>query len=196
MNKMLSLRRDNFSRSRSNRRASSFDSQVAIRAPNTDDGCAVHELVATCPPLDLNSRYFYLVQCTDFADTCILAERDGQVVGWVSGHRRPSRPSVLFVWQVAVHPDARGHALGTRLLRALLSRPNCGDVEAIQTSVTEDNLASLSVFKSFAESLCTRLVQHNWLDRDQHFRGRHDSEQLLTIGPFDASQVCSPINKA
>jgi len=196
MNKILSLRRDRTTESQPNNRVATLGNQVAVRAPNVDDGFAVHKLVAMCPPLDLNSRYFYLVQCTDFADTCIVAERDGEVVGWISGYRRPGHPNVLFVWQIAVHPDARGHSLGTRLLRALLSRPNCENVETIQTSVAEDNIASLSVFKSFAESLRARLVQHNWLDCERHFHGNHDSEQLLTIGPIDTSQVSGSTNIA
>ena len=40
---------------------------------------AVTALIAACPPLDRNSRYFNLIQCTHFADNCIIAERGGRM---------------------------------------------------------------------------------------------------------------------
>ena len=165
--------------------ASAGTKPFTLRGPGAKDGHAVHELISACPPLDLNSRYCYLLQCTDFARTCILAERDDRVVAWVSGYRRPADASVLFIWQVAVHPEARGHSLAKTLLTALLARPDCRSVATIQTSVTADNLASLRVFESLAASLDARFVKHKWLEREAHFQGHHDTEYLLTIGPFE-----------
>src|SRR5690606_42164986 len=66
------------------------------------------ELVARCQPLDTNSVYCNLLQCSDFADTAIAAEdANGQLVGFISGYRPPSRPDTLFVWQVAVDASMR-----------------------------------------------------------------------------------------
>ncbi|OYW87818.1 MAG: diaminobutyrate acetyltransferase, partial [Sphingobium sp. 32-64-5] len=79
-------------------------------------------MIAACPPLDGNSAYCNLLQCTDFADFCILAERDGQPVGWVSGYRPLSAQENFFVWQVAVAAEARGQGLAGRMIEALLAR--------------------------------------------------------------------------
>ena len=96
---------------------------VRLRKPTVEDGSDVWELISTCKPLDENSMYFNLIQCDHFADTCILAEREGQIVGWISGHIPPEKPDALFVWQVAVSPEARGLGLAGRMLRALFDRP-------------------------------------------------------------------------
>ena len=54
-----------------------------FRKPVATDGPVISGLIAACPPLDPNSAYCNLLQCTDFADSCIIAERGGEVVGWV-----------------------------------------------------------------------------------------------------------------
>src|SRR3546814_7010756 len=72
--------------------------------------------------LDDNSLYCNLLQCSHFAGTCALAEIDGRAVGWISGYLPPEKPDTLFVWQVAVHPEARGRRVGKRLIRELLRR--------------------------------------------------------------------------
>src|SRR5690606_1536308 len=95
---------------------------LKFRPPRAMDAARVHGLVAACPPLDRNSMYCNLLQCTHFADTCILAEEGDRLLGWISAYRPPAEPSTLFVWQVAVHTDARGTGLGGKLLMALLKR--------------------------------------------------------------------------
>ena len=40
---------------------------------------AIWELISACPPLDTNSAYANLLQCTHFADTCVIAEREGRI---------------------------------------------------------------------------------------------------------------------
>ncbi len=85
---------------------------VHYRPPRLSDGPAVHTLARRCEPLDLNSPYSYLLLCTDFAATCVVAERDGDLVGFVSGYLKPADPRGLFIWQVAVSPAARGLGAG------------------------------------------------------------------------------------
>src|SRR5690606_21532662 len=67
-------------------------SEIVFRRPSELDGPQVTALIADCPPLDVNSAYCNLLQCSHFADTCVVAERAGQIVGWISGYRPPSAP--------------------------------------------------------------------------------------------------------
>ena len=141
-------------------------------------------LISACPPLDRNSRYCNLLQCTDFADTCVLAERDGKPLGWASAYKPPGEAETLFVWQVAVHPDARGHSLGKRMILEILRRPVCDGVEQIKTTVTRDNEASRRMFHSLAKTLDARADERLLFERRRHFADRHQSEHLITIGRF------------
>lgn len=163
---------------------------ISMRRPRVADGAALHALVAACPPLDPNSRYCNLLHCTHFAATSVAAEcsvgEQTELVGFISGYVPPERPDTLFVWQVAVHPDARGAGQGKRMLQHLLARPACSDVRYLDTTVTADNAASEAMFRSFAADLGARVRRHRWFDGERHFAGVHDSEYLLRIGPFDA----------
>lgn len=155
-----------------------------FRKPKATDGVRVHELVAACPPLDENSLYCNLLQCTDFADTCILAEQGRDLVGWISGYRPPGEPGTLFVWQVAVHERARGTGLAGKLLMALLERPAAQPIRFIKTTVTPDNDASRALFSSVARRSNAPIREQTGFDKDTHFLGRHDSERLIVIGPI------------
>lgn len=139
-----------------------------------------------CPPLDTNSRYCNLLQVSHFADTAILAEdSEGQLIGAVTGYRKPRQQSTLFIWQVAVHAAARGQKLGMRMLLNLISR--VGGVTNLETTVTPDNKASRAMFKALAGELGAPLKEMELFHKDRHFAGEHDTEVLLRIGPFRRS---------
>ncbi|MGC8526798.1 diaminobutyrate acetyltransferase [Acidiphilium sp.] len=155
---------------------------MALRRPTAADGPAVTALIADCPPLDANSAYCNLLQCTDFAETCVLAEREGAVVGWISGYRPPSDLSRIFVWQVAVSSAARGIGLGGQMLDALLERPATAGVRALTTTITEANTASWRLFESLARRRGGSFARAVRFDRAAHFAGLHDTEFEVTIG--------------
>ncbi|MFP4328569.1 MAG: diaminobutyrate acetyltransferase [Paracoccaceae bacterium] len=154
---------------------------VTFRKPVSADGAAVWELIASCKPLDENSMYCNLIQCDHFRDTCILAEQDGQPLGWISAYILPYDPETLFVWQVAVSSKARGLGLGKRMLAGLLERKECKDVTRLQTTITRDNDASWGLFKSFARQQEAQLDAQAHFTRDTHFRGYHATEHMVTI---------------
>ena len=161
---------------------------LTMRPPRPDDGPAVTALIRACPPLDANSPYLHLSQCGQFAATCVLAERDGQALGWISAHRPPSDPGQIFVWQVAVHPDARGLGLGGRMLDALVERPAVRGATHLAATVTRDNDASWALFGGFARRHGLALRRRTWFERHRHFAGMHATEWLATIGPLPATQ--------
>ena len=160
-------------------------SSLHIGPPQSEDGADVHDLIAACPPLDTNSLYMNLIQTTQFAGTCALAREDGDVIGWVSGHIPPGEPDVFFLWQVAVGEKARGKRVPKRLVADIFSREACQGVKYLKTTITPDNEASWGLFRSLARWLDAPLNESAFFDRDRHFKGRHDSEILVTIGPFE-----------
>ncbi len=51
-------------------------SPLFIRKPSPDDGWGIYELVKSCPPLDVNSAYAYLLLATQFRDSCAVATNE------------------------------------------------------------------------------------------------------------------------
>jgi L-2,4-diaminobutyric acid acetyltransferase len=158
--------------------------EITLQHPTSHDGAPVNQLIADCPPLDTNSVYCNLLQCSHFAETSIIAKSGEQVVGFTSGYRVPARPEVLFVWQVAVSKEARGQGLASRLLQAQLDAEACKGVEFIETTITKDNDASRALFRAFAEKNGGTVEEFPHFDRMEHFQDKHDSEFLIRIGPF------------
>jgi L-2,4-diaminobutyric acid acetyltransferase len=159
---------------------------LELRSPSLEDGMAVFRLVKNCPPLDTNSSYCNLLQCSHFSSTSVAAEIDGEIVGFISGYALPERPNTLFIWQVAVGEQARGAGLASRMLKHILARPHCTDITYLETTITEDNQASWALFKSLAKALPADFSSSEWMDKDAHFAGQHDSEALVRIGPFNS----------
>ncbi len=152
--------------------------------PTATDGPAVTALIAACPPLDPNSAYCNLLQCSHFADSCIIAESEGAMVGWVSGYRPPSDPDSFFVWQVATAPAARGMGLARRMIEGLLARPAARGVTHLITTVTEDNGPSWALFEGLARRWGVPLAKSALFEREAHFAGAHATEWQARIGPL------------
>lgn len=157
---------------------------LIFRTPRAEDGPAVTRLIAASPPLDPNSAYCNLLQCTHFAGTCVVAERDGAIAGWISGYRLPEDQSCYFLWQVAVAASARGEGLAGKMLDAIFARPAMRGVLRLTTTVTRDNEASWALFRAFARRHSAQLSESLCFDRDRHFAGCHASEWQAEIGPL------------
>ncbi len=164
---------------------------VKFRSPTVLDGHAVTALIKDSPPLDNNSAYCNLLQCTHFAQTCVIAESDNCILGWMSAYIPPDQQDHIFVWQVAVHPDARGKGLAKHLLYTLLSRQSLANVRYLITTITLDNQASWTVFERFAQSHQLNLTQTPHFKKEPHFKGAHETEFLVKIGPFEVNKVLS-----
>ncbi|MFU1906806.1 diaminobutyrate acetyltransferase [Bordetella avium] len=157
-----------------------------MRPPRLADGAAIHRLIADCPPLDLNSRYAYLLLCEHHSATCVVAEsHGGRIDGFISAYQPPARPDVLFIWQVAVHERARGQKLARAMLNALLQRAGLNSVRHLETTVGPDNQASRRTFASLAADLGAHIAERPYFDRSVFGGADHDDEMLLKIGPFE-----------
>ncbi|MDO6525344.1 MULTISPECIES: diaminobutyrate--2-oxoglutarate transaminase [unclassified Motilimonas] len=162
---------------------------IVLTQPDLEDGMAVSRLVASCPPLDTNSGYCNFLQCGHFLSTSVAAKLDDELVGFISGYLVPERPDTLFIWQVAVSTSVRGQGLASDMLQHILDRTDCKGVHYIETTITQDNLASWALFEAFSNKLSAEMTSSVWLKKEQHFEGEHPSESLVRIGPFNNQPV-------
>lgn len=167
--------------------------EVTFRKPVASDGPLVWDLIAGNPPLDPNSVYCNLLQCTHFSDTSIAATAQDKLAGFISGYRIPARESTLFIWQVAVSKSFRGMGLATAMLERLLARPESQGITAIETTITANNGASWALFEGFARKRSTAVRRSVMFGRKTHFSDKHDTEYLLRIGPFQTVETRKPV---
>lgn len=158
--------------------------QFIFSQPSKDDGWAVSRLISDCPPLDINSVYCNLLQCHHFSSTSVAVRWSGELVGFISGYLIPGKPNTLFIWQVAVSKNARGHGVASRMIAHILDREACKSVRYIETTITEENKASWALFERVAKNYRTSLSREELFTQDKHFSGQHDTETQVTIGPL------------
>lgn len=167
--------------SRADRPSQAEPPEVTIGAPEVSDGVAMHRMAAESGVLDVNSRYAYLIWCRDFAATSVVARANGQVVGFVTGFRRPDAPDTLVVWQVAVDPVTRGAGVGGRMLDTLFDR--VPGARYMETTVTPDNESSNRMFISFANRRDVDFERTELFSAELLGAG-HEPEMLYRIGPI------------
>ncbi|MEZ5211886.1 diaminobutyrate acetyltransferase [Gordonia sp. (in: high G+C Gram-positive bacteria)] len=126
---------------------------MTYRPPTVADGIRLHAIARDSAVLDVNSGYAYVLWCHDFSGTSIVAEYQGRAVGFVTGYRKPSRPDVLMIWQVAVDADQRGRGIAARMLTDLFERCRADGVTSMQTTISPDNLGSQRLFAAVAKTL-------------------------------------------
>lgn len=155
-----------------------------FRNPNKYDGAAVWELIKGTGVLDLNSSYSYLMWCEVFSETSVVALKEDEIVGFISGFNHPDTPNTLFIWQVAVNESERGMGLGTKMLFELLNRNNSDDVHYVEATVSPSNAASQHLFKGLAKKLDTNCVIGDYFSSGDFPQEGHEDELLFKIGPI------------
>lgn len=159
--------------------------EIDIRAPRAGDARRIHALVCADDTLEANSAYCYLLLCTHFARHGVVAERGGELAGFVCAYRPPNDSEAVFVWQVGVAPAGRGQGLGKRLLHALVRQPANRDARWLTATVDADNQPSNRLFTAFAREHAAELATETGFPAEL-FPPGHPAEPLLRIGPLGA----------
>jgi L-2,4-diaminobutyric acid acetyltransferase len=162
---------------------------TSLRPPTLRDAGAIWQLVNDSRILDRNSSYLYLLLCRDFAETCLVAERNAEVIGFVTAYRPPRRADVLFIWQIGVAPSARRQGLASRMLSELVGRAaEDGCLRFVEATVSPSNQASLRTFESLAARLGSRMTQDTGFTSSDFPGSDHEPEPLIRIGPLQADK--------
>jgi L-2,4-diaminobutyric acid acetyltransferase len=154
---------------------------LTLRPARVEDGRRIWRLLGEVSGLERNSCYAYLLLCSHFADSCVVAERAGELVGFVLAYRPPNDRAALFVWQIGVAPAARGLGLGRQLLDALVALPACRDARFLTATVSPDNGPSLALFRGFARARSVACEEGAGFSAGL-FAEPHPDENLLRIG--------------
>lgn len=158
---------------------------AVFRAPVPEDGPAVWNLVENTPGLDSNSIYYYSLWFRDFSDGSLIATVDDEIVGFLTGYRRPEEPETYFVWQTAVNPRHGIPFLGVKLFQAAADQQVADGARYVEATVSADNKAILMVLKQFAKKHSAH-VETRVLFPGSLFPESHHDEVLYRIGPLTA----------
>ena len=160
-------------------------SHILFRKPEISDAYSIWKLIKESPPLDLNSLYCYLIICTHFADTSIIAEDSDGICGFISAYILPDSDNILFVWQVVVKKEKKRQGIANTMLQSLLRRKHKKVIQYLETTVNPSNKASGALFYAIAKSLNTKCHEGVFFAEKDFGNQAHEDEILYRIGPFD-----------
>jgi L-2,4-diaminobutyric acid acetyltransferase len=161
------------------------DETLVLREPDVNDGARLHGFVRALHPLAENSVYCNILQCTHFSETTVVAEREGHIIGFVSGYLHPKKASTYFLWQVGVHAEGRGVGLPLRMIQAVLARPACAHVTTLEATVTASNSASQGLFRRLAQAEGAQChVTPDYLEAAHFGPDNVYPEELFTVTPL------------
>lgn len=156
---------------------------IVYRPATPADGREMWRFVREAGVLELNQSYAYILMCQHFGNTCLVAETDEKMVGFVLAYVPPRQPDTVFVWQIGVARDVRGRGVGLHLLRHLLALDGCRNVQYLEASVTPSNKPSQNLFRAFARKWgvsCRKLP----FFPSEFFPEAHEPEFLYRVGPL------------
>src|ERR1017187_8839707 len=94
---------------------------ITIRTPRAADIRGIVDVVRACEPfLTAHMSYIYWMNIRHAGDTCAVAERGGEIVGWCS--IIPVSEGRYFLHQLGVAPKARRQGLAEALLAYQLEK--------------------------------------------------------------------------
>lgn len=161
---------------------------IVFRRPETHDGKHVYEIARASGTLDVNSAYHYLLLCRYFADTSMIAEKQGRVIGFCTAFTPPEAPDTVFVWQVAVDHQERGQGIGVRILIEIINNLKALNIKYLDATITPSNIASIKLFTSAAQHLNASFTFEKDFFTAADFGGNvHEPEKLFHIGPIPYS---------
>lgn len=165
---------------------------VQYRTPRAKDGVAVWQLVCEAGTLEPNTAYFYLIFCSEFQDTSLVAEYDGQIIGAIIGYRSAKSQDTIFCWQVGVLPSWRGRGLASRMLRAWADTTKCPWMRYVTATVAEDNQASDRLFRRFADEMGVSCEVSPCFTADL-LPADHPPEPIYRIGPLTSTTTAAAV---
>lgn len=157
---------------------------IIFRNPKARDGKYLREIAKSSKTLDVNSAYYYLIMCRHFAKTCIVAEQDEKIVGFVTAYIPPNTPDAVFVWQVAVDEKYRGQGIGVRMLVSLYKNLKTLNIKHLEATITPSNQASVNLFTAVARELKASFTfEKEFFSAANFGENIHEPEILFYIGP-------------
>jgi diaminobutyrate acetyltransferase len=121
---------------------------LIIRSVSEKEFMRIHSFVSDCDVLETYPEHVYRILLRHFGDTCLVAESDGVIVGFLLGFRSQTRADLFFIWQIGVSVSARRQGVGAAILRDVENRLSSHEAARIECTIDPENEPSIRLFES------------------------------------------------
>lgn len=111
-----------------------------IRSLKERDIQSVREILAQGEPFVASyNHYIYWMLGKYFPSTCLVAERDDQILGYI-GALCAGEKQKIFVWQIAVKANIRGQEIGRKLLENIVVAAGNLGICQLEIAINDKNI--------------------------------------------------------
>jgi len=152
---------------------------IRIREAGEKDFLEVHKFVSDCKPLENYAEHFYKIMLRYFGSTCLIAEYENSIVGFLMGFRSQNQEGTYFFWQIGVSPKMQGMGIGPLLLEKAEAKCRQTGCKRIELTIDPENSHSQKLFESAGYRNISRkegettTVAGNIAVKDYYRPGRH-----------------------
>jgi len=123
-----------------------MDNSVIIRKATPADLDGILEVEKTSFDCDWFSRRQFAYLISHAKGMFYVAEYDKRIVGYIS-LLHSSKSKSIRIYSIAVHPEARGHRLGQRLMDISKEYAKECNLKQISLEVRVDNIAAINLYR-------------------------------------------------
>ncbi|MBF0289372.1 MAG: diaminobutyrate acetyltransferase [SAR324 cluster bacterium] len=164
-------------------------SSIKFRQPTLNDGIGIRQLVSTFQPNELNSAYFYYLVCKHFFETSLLAEEQGNIIGFIFSYIPPQKPDALFVAHIMVSETRRREGIASSMMSHLLEQSHIiPKIEYLETALTSTNYAAVRLFHRVSQKYKTSVKERLFCSKEHLEPEAKEDKILVQIGPLTTKQ--------
>ena len=153
---------------------------ITIRNCQERDVDAVRQFIHTIENLDYHTPFSYWVLFKYFAGLCFILEKDGEIIGFISGVIDEGG-KIFYVWQLAIAPAYRGQNLGGLLFEKAIKVAIEKECHVLQVSIAPDNYQSFSAISKAVDKNGLEIKKVGQVDFCDSLSNYHQWENLYEV---------------
>lgn len=105
-------------------------------------------LAGKCAPIPIERDSIYHLFTKYFTNTCFVAEKDDQIVGYILGFTSQLEKNVAYIHNICVSPDSRRKKIGSSLYQKFFQNMKKEKCQKIFLIINPTNKLSISYHES------------------------------------------------
>jgi len=127
--------------------------EITVRPLRKSDIPKVRSLIKNHLDLEENWTYkgdpwYYWTLSNMFSETCLVAEKEEKIVGFVAAYKNQSTEKDIFIEDIIVDHKVRRTGLGTKMISTLIQKAANKNCKSIWGTIDPTNKISIDFFKA------------------------------------------------
>jgi ribosomal protein S18 acetylase RimI-like enzyme len=152
-----------------------------VRFAEPADAAVFQEVVSAWWGRPLESDMLNPFFLTHFRDTCLVAEKNGEIVGFLIGFLSQALVHEAYIRLIVVHPQSRGEGIGRRLYERFFEISRQHGRQIIRSVTSPSNRGSVAFHTQLGFSIEPQEHTLDGLPVYRDYHGRPGTDRILFV---------------